>query len=542
MPLPSPDELDVYARKGVELLLRTIGVAPEMNRARRLRRQWREHGADRPAGTPANPGTLVLFVCPRDWVEHVQVQAVLAQALRVRGVGVHLLRCGGGLEICDRANSYEAPPMPCTSCDRYTRLALDAHGLPHSTLRARWEAVVDDGWPELDEVGRAQLSSVEAEGLPLGRLVDIPLKWFLCAADLEEDPLSGPHGRAFLRSARRLARAFDRALDELRPDTVVLMSGLFLFEGIAWALCRARGIDVVTYERAFLKDTLVFQRGVPAGFYDFSADWPHAERPLSPDEEAELDEYLARRRRGGAFDQFWVFEDRPPPRGGGRLVSLFTNLTWDTAVIGRDNAFPGIREWLKASIDLFAERPEDTLVIRIHPSERHLPSKRTRDSLEEYVRTRLAPLPPNVVLVGAEDLTSSYPLMAESDLGLVYTSTTGLELALCGTPVVVAGSTHYRGKGFTVDVSSPEEFREAVTRVLADPAAAAPAVDAARRYAHFFFFRAPIPAPGVVEPLPGLARITVRSLAQLAPGADPILDRICEGILGGGSFVTPDRG
>ena len=25
-------------------------------------------------------------------------------------------------------------------------------------------------------------------------------------------------------------------------------------------------------------------------------------------------------------------------------------------------------------------------------------------------------------------------------------------------------------------------------------------VDRARRYAHFFFFRAPIPAPGVVEP------------------------------------------
>ena len=65
---------------------------------------------------------------------------------------------------------------------------------------------------------------------------------------------------------------------------VLLLSGLFLFEGVTWALCRQRGIDVVTYERAFLKETLVFHRGAPAGFYDFTDDWATAERPLEPAE------------------------------------------------------------------------------------------------------------------------------------------------------------------------------------------------------------------------------------------------------------------
>ena len=32
----------------------------------------------------------------------------------------------------------------------------------------------------------------------------------------------------------------------------------------------------------------------------------------------------------------------------GGLAVLFTNLTWDTAVIGRDLAFPDIRAWLDA--------------------------------------------------------------------------------------------------------------------------------------------------------------------------------------------------
>ncbi len=91
-------------------------------------------------------------------------------------------------------------------------------------------------------------------------------------------------------------------------------------------------------------------------------------------------------------------------------------------------------------------------------------------------------------MIGPNDLASSYPLMESSDIGLVYTSTTGLELALAGTPVVVAGETHYRGKGFTTDVSSPEEFVRVLDSALHDPASLLVDVPEARRYAHFFFF------------------------------------------------------
>ena len=97
----------------------------------------------------------------------------------------------------------------------------------------------------------------------------------------------------------------------------------------------------------------------------------------------------------------------------------------------------------------------------------------------------------------------------------------------------MAGETHYRDKGFTIDVTSPEEFHAALDKALADPEAAATDITAAREYAHFFFFRAPIPAPGVTEPLPGLARLELTDLAQLDPGIDPSVDRVCNEILAG---------
>ena len=530
MPLPAPARLEEYARKGVELLLRRLAVAPEQRTARRLR--------DTAAPQDGRDGRpRVLIVSPRDWAAHVQYESVIAHALRRRGAHVEFLTCGGGLEVCDRANTYEAPPMPCTSCRRYVEGSVAAHGFPMRTIRDGWSGNDPGEWPELDRVGAANLAAVEADGLALGQAVDIPLKWFLCAAALEDDPLAGLTGRAFLRSARRIAQGVRRAISEVQPDVVLLLNGLFLFEGVTWAICRQDGIDVVTYERAFLKETLVFHRGIPAGFYDFTAEWPDADRALTPAEEAELDGYLSRRRRGDAFDQFWTFRDQAVERRGGRLVTLFTNLTWDTAVLGRDLAFPSIRAWLDTVVDAFARRPDHSLIIRVHPSEQRLPGKRTRDSLEAYIRRRYPALPPNVAVVGADDLTSSYPLMEASDFGLVYTSTTGLELALSGTPVVVCGDVHYRGKGFTVDVSSPDGFLAALDRLLADPVAGRPDVGRARRYAHFFFFRAPVPAPYVVEPLPGLARITTDRADDLDPGRNEALDRICDGILNGTSFV-----
>ena len=104
----------------------------------------------------------------------------------------------------------------------------------------------------------------------------------------------------------------------------------------------------------------------------------------------------------------------------------------------------------------------------------------------------------------------------------------------------MAGETHYRDKGFTIDVTNPEEFHAALDKALADPGSAHTDTSAAREYAHFFFFRAPIPAPGVREPLPGLARIDISDLRELDPGVNHAVDRICDEIIGRPASIAAD--
>ena len=47
-----------------------------------------------------------------------------------------------------------------------------------------------------------------------------------------------------------------------------------------------------------------------------------------------------------------------------------------------------------------------------------------------------------------------HDLVETAGLGLVYTTTVGLEMAMSGVPVIVIGQTHYRGKGFSLDPDS----------------------------------------------------------------------------------------
>lgn len=540
MPIPSRDRLGEIATKAAHLGLRQVERAPEQRRARRLAAQVAER-----LPAPASDAPTIAFLTPRDWAVHVQWEAMVAQALRVRGARVHMVTCGGGLELCDRANHWEAPPMPCATCTRYVEGSFDAHGLERSSLRQGW-GEVPERWPELDLLSMAELGSVVVDQISLGELVDIPTKWFLLAAQTEDDPLAPSTTRAFLRSARRIARGVDAMLDRVQPDVVVLLNGLFLFESIAWAICRERGIEVVTYERGMIKEKWLFRRNDAACMLRIEDMWEEwKDLPLTPAESQELDTYLQDRQHGQrTIDRFWgdARFSQPERSRPGKLAVLFTNLTWDSAVIGQELAFESLRAWVVAAVEHFAGRPDDELVIRIHPAETKLPSKQTREPMGAYLALRFPDgLPPNVRLIASEDPTSSYPLMEAADVGLVFTSTTGVELALAGTPVIVAGKTHYREKGFTVDVSTPGAFTRALDAVLDDPDAFAPDAEAARRYAYLFFFRAPMTSRVVEERVLGLAHLTIDDIDQLAPGVDADLDRICDGILGVGDFSPPRR-
>ena len=119
-------------------------------------------------------------------------------------------------------------------------------------------------------------------------------------------------------------------------------------------------------------------------------------------------------------------------------------------------------------------------------------------SMVDVVHEVLPRLPENIRLIKPRDEVNTYDLIEVADLGLVYTTTVGMEMAMSGVPVVVAGQTHYRGRGFTHDPDSWVSYYKLLGQILENPAdfrLDVEQVKLAWQYAYRFFFDYPQPFP-----------------------------------------------
>jgi hypothetical protein len=497
------------------------------------------------------PPRVLLVMSFRGWSTHVVTEAVVADAFRVRGWRVVNATCGGRLPVCDVAPIHSAPPMPCHSCRAYATGALEAAGLDPVTLSdlvdvraVRLAARSLTG--RLESV--ADCASFTYGGLSLGELVRTSVAWFLSRGTVREDVETLRVYRAFLTSGIVLHRAFTRLLDRARPDRILLLNGAFFAERILAELADRRGIAVTRYEKGFLTDSVLVSRW-RRGVDDLDPGdeaWAEAlETPLRDDQRARVQSYLDERVRGGrTFDNFWPrrTEELALIRAqlglpeGRPLVGLFTNILWDSATQGKDSGFGSMAEWLMETVRWVEGHPEVDLVVRIHPAEVRLANHVSREPMEDLIADAFPRLPANVRIVPPESTISSYALIEMCNVGLVYTSTMGLEMAARGLTVICAAAAHYGRRGFTVDPVSVDEYRTALGHAVITPVTALEREgrrELALRYSHLFFFRFHQMLDVVHEEARSRPNVCVVDATELRDGHSPSLDRVVRGIWDG---------
>ncbi len=153
-------------------------------------------------------------------------------------------------------------------------------------------------------------------------------------------------------------------------------------------------------------------------------------------------------------------------------------------------------------------------------------------------------LPANVFVIGPEHTANSYALAEHCDAALIYSTKMGIELASLGIPVIVAGEAWIRGKGFSHDASSAEEYRRCLDQLPFRQRLDDATRERALRYAYHFFSRRMIPI-STIDPASRwpLCRLRAKGLDAFQPGADKGLDVICDGILNKTPFIFPaERG
>jgi len=327
----------------------------------------------------------------------------------------------------------------------------------------------------------------------------------------EEVDMNDPADRALydLR-IRRNAFAAGAALEYLqtkRPDVVLIPNGLILEMGIVFRAARYLGIPAVTYEFNDQREQIWIAQN--SSIMQQDTDYLVEARCRLPmtDEMFQRVADLENARRGarvwGKSKRLWQYvstqgadatrkmlglDDRP-------VVMLAANVLGDSLTLGRDIFAASMTEWITKTVQYFANRTDVQLVIRVHPGEKLVPQAK---SMGTVVREALPDAPGHIHVIGALDPINTYDLIEIADLGLAYTTTVGLETAMNGRPVISCGKTHYRGRGFTLDPDSWDEYFATLEKVLNDIPAHRPTekqIEFAWNYAYRFFFEYPRPFP-----------------------------------------------
>ena len=321
-----------------------------------------------------------------------------------------------------------------------------------------------------------------------------------------DDSLTGDIYQLRLQRNTAAAMATLSLLDGNGYEVVVIPNGSILEFGAIYTAARSRGTSVVTYEFGEQRERMWLAQDAEVMRQDTSALWEARGRTvLAERERKDLETMFGARRSGEQWGQFarqWQSAPSQDAKSAAERLDLdlrrpvallCTNVVGDSLALNRQIFTSGMAEWLTVTAKYFEALDRAQLVVRVHPGE----MLGAGHPSTEIVRTALPVMPSDVKLVGPDSDINTYDLIQLADLGLVYTSTVGLEMSMAGIPVVVAGDTHYRGKGFTTDPRSVEDYLAVVKRALNSSAErlSADQRELAARYAYRFFFEYPFSFP-----------------------------------------------
>jgi len=295
-----------------------------------------------------------------------------------------------------------------------------------------------------------------------------------------------------------------------RPEAVIVPNGSMLEFGITYLVSKYLGIPVMTLEFGEQSERMWLAQNDDVMRQDTQDLWDaRKDAPLSEEEWKRVKEFFAARQKGNIWETFVRLWQGTPSQGveearkdlgldSRPVVYLPTNVLGDSLTLGRQLFSSSMTEWLQHTIEFFIERTDVQFVIKTHPGEQIGWGPAVYDILREM----FPELPDHIHLLPADAKVNAYDIIEIADLGMVFTTTMGMEIAMSGLPVIVTGKTHYRGKGFTLDADSWDGFFGILHKVLADPRAHRPTrtqVEAAWTYAYRFFFEYPQPYPWHVQ-------------------------------------------
>ncbi len=451
--------------------------------------------------------------------------------LRLSGIPVHYFVCREGMRLCvlgTQRNDLHAAP-PCRACVAQSK-RMFAHSAvkwftyrPHAELADALQACSVEEMSNFTYPFSSESSDGERAAIPLGKLVLPSVRWALRVHDLADDEDTRHLMREYIQSAYHVALEFQHYLIKEQPALAVIFNGIMFPEATARWVARQHGLRVVTHEVGFQPFSAFFTEGeataypieIPEGF------------ELSEEQNQRLDAYLEHRFQGNftmAGIRFW-----PEMRGldeqllarieqHKQLVSIFTNVVYDTSQVHANTLFPHMFAWLDTIKETIQTHSDTLFVIRAHPDEmRPGTKKQSRQSVRNWVHDHHLDQCDNVVFIDSQEYLSSYELIRRSKFVMVYNSSIGLEATLLRIPVLCAGKARYTQYPTVFYPPTRSEYLKTLNEFLQAERLSVPEefVNHARKFLYFQLFRTSISFADYLDGSPRKGFVTLRNIQPI---------------------------
>lgn len=499
---------------------------------------------------------LIIFWVPGGMPPMLHVETAIAAALKLRGNNVHAVICDGVFSACVKREISDHVPIykwkdSCAACRRGCAAILDSMGVSYSYIG---DYVAQQDLSDLKDVADTlswdSVGGLKYREIKVGNNVRSSVQRFLKGHDLPNDQMLV---NSYALSGLVCAAAVEHAIKKLKPVRIFMSHGTYVDWGPALHTAFAKKIPVTTWMASYLPARFYLrhvENGVQIDFHNMSsAAWNEISIGGFSEKQNEcLDIFLqGRYKKDTSFDmkhfkQYTGQVDELRARyrldPAKPIWGIVAHINWDAVSDYSPMVYESFNQWMHDTIQVIKDIPDVQWLIKVHPAEAW---DNPESGVEYLIKTHFPELPEHIRVLAAEENISPLDFFNVVDGGVTVYGTAGLELALHGKPVILAGDAHYGRKGFTYDADSQEHYRELLKQAGQLPRLSDAEIELARKYAYCYFIQRQIPLSVVRDPKSKWWNFQYSKRELLLEGQDPAIDFICETILNGRDFIMDEK-
>jgi len=440
-------------------------------------------------------------------------EKVLSDVLRYKNANVKNLICDGLLTSCDGVTHPELHEFLCATCKQECKYFLKLY--PNDFLRLS-DYLTKEDYIDAEKTVKgleaAALKGYEFLGVKVGN------HGFTSANKYFRNKVQNYNDSRFLEALRHnvfqgvlLVLVAKGILEKEKPTHFITLHGGYSAWGPISDYLGAYGVFIYIHNKSINRVGCFYITKAGQDLSDIVAKEVWEEQkllPLTENQRTNLRSHLNSVKQGSTTE-YKVYDStkRSDPdtrlmellRSNGRKkFALYPHLFWDKAFLNSYDSlgsfFGNDIEWMLETIKFFIDKKDSLLFVKPHPGE-NMAADFTEYGAAELIRDRLGTLPDHIVIIDKKCRIKSFDLMDNDCIGVVFTSTSGLEHNFFKKPVLVAGKIHYAMAGAALRIRSREEYFS----LLENPQPLYDFIEnnynTIERYAYYYYFTQQVKIP-----------------------------------------------